>query len=258
MKKLCLFVALCLLTLSLGGFGGGVGTFSGVNSFPPTRGLAEPGNTYRVSCTAIDGNPCSMAISAGWLGTQAGDVLIYACGCTSTSAAADCSATAPSTGVTELNEITNGGTTGRMAFGWILIDSTNIAENVTCPGSGGAADATVGVMRLLRFPHPNLTIPDTPTTATGSSTDPNPAAITTTFDSTAIHIFCASAVNDGAVTSPAPYNTATATTANDTGTDMSIAVAGNTIIQAALHDPGAYGGWSSGQWICATVPTRRY
>ena len=124
-------------------------------------------------------------------------------------------------------------------------------------GSGNIADATVGVWSIFRGQDTSTPIDVTTTTATGSSTNPDPPSITPTSNDCMILAMSGSGVNDttpGTITS---YTTASnATRADDN--PMSVALAYRLLSGGAGsgENPAAWSGWSTGAWVSATVAIR--
>ena len=178
--------------------------FSMLPTDRPTRFNATAGAGVFANsvCTAIDGGDCSIVIATmdgitPFAAPDIGDVLLFVCACSSTSAAQDCAPTSV-TGATELTDQTNGATNMRLSTSYVVLTGTNMGESITCNGSGGAADATVGA--AMSFRPPDATQPDATTTiASGNSTNPNPGPITSATDVVRIVISCASANNDSAI-----------------------------------------------------------
>lgn len=97
----------------------------------------------------------------------------------------------------------------------------------------------------------------TPTTSSGSSTDPDGPAITTVTDGAWVISFAASEVHDLAVTAPTGYSNSVNGSASDTNS-ASAAGATKTIATAGAENPGAWTNWLTGTWGAITVAVRPY
>ena len=204
-------------------------------------------------------------VALGSLTTQGafpGDVAVVSCAGSSTSAANDPFPLAGPAGLTELVDTTNGATTARQSTSYVLATAANVGTAITCDGSGGAADATVGTSLVFRGVNQTTQIDLTTTTATGSSTNPDPASITPVTDSAVVVVSCSSGVSDASPGTVTNYATAApglqSANGNDTGTDQSLATTFRVLANAAAENAGAWSSWTTGQWVCATVALRPY
>lgn len=132
------------------------------------------------------------------------------------------------------------------------VDTSVAVDTGAAAGSGDAsaavAFALIGVDR---------TVPEdaTTTTAVGSSTNPNPPAITTVTAGAWVLVFASSLVSDASVTAPTNYVNQIDRNAADTA---SVTVGGATreIATPAAEDPGTWTTWSTGGWRAVTVAVR--
>ena len=220
------------------------------------RGLWLFGGT---SGTSINGGNVSLGTLTA-RGAYPGDVGVVACACSSTSAATDCFPGSPPTGLTEIADQTNGGTTARMSTSYVLATSANVGTTISCTGSGGSADATVGTILVVRGVDQTTQIDVMTTTASGNSTNPDAASITPITDSSILIDSCSSAVNDSSPGTVTNFATAApglqSNTANDTGTDQSIGMTSRVLANAGALNPAAWSAWSTAQWVCSTVALR--
>lgn len=226
-----------------------------------TRGSARFVNATSGSST--NGGDVSLGTYAS-LGTADQDHVVVVCACSSTSAGTDPMPLSPPSGLTELLDQTNSASTARMSTSSGFVTSTNAATTVSCHGSGGSTDATVGVMFVFRGVRQSGQ-PDLTTTNSGSGSSPVvfPGGVITPneFMSTTIEV-CSNSVNDSSIAGPAGglwLSSAPgfqAVTANDTGTDQSMAASATTQNKhghSVNYLVDNFGTWTSGTWVCATV-----
>ncbi|MCI0557473.1 MAG: hypothetical protein MN733_03180, partial [Nitrososphaera sp.] len=137
-----------------------------------------------------------------------------------------------------------------------VVDASNISTSIACTGSGGGSDATVGIMFAFRGMEP-IQITTTVNNSNGNSTNPDPPSVTSTMDSEGFVITCDSAVNDsspGTVTNyPTTIPGLRSVAVNESGTDMSMAMAWRVRPAAGAENPAAFSTWATGQWLCETI-----
>jgi hypothetical protein len=137
--------------------------------------------------------------------------------------------------------------------GWQRMGATP-DTTITCTGNADTGDSTAyGIVALRGVSRSTPPTAATTTTATASSTDPNPASITHTTAGCAVVVGALSTSNDAAITAPSTYATPGTFSggAND-GEDASIGIAYK-LAPAATEDPGTFGSWTTGLWQAATI-----
>jgi hypothetical protein len=123
--------------------------------------------------------------------------------------------------------------------------------------SGATTDSLCALSMVFRGVDTATPLDVAATTATGTSTNPDPAAIVPSSDDTCIVVGAGSGVGDGTITTISGYSTIVDTFASDTN-PTSIAscyliLTGNAGVS---QDPGAFGSWGSGSWGAHTVALR--
>lgn len=128
--------------------------------------------------------------------------------------------------------------------------------SVVGEGGGNANHCSVYGAMVFREVDPTTPMDATATSATGSTSNPNPPAITPTTNDAAVVIFATSNVFDASIAVPANYSGLVQSTGNDVN-DMSGAAAYRLGRSAGVsEDPAAFGTWSLGNWIAVTVALR--
>lgn len=122
-------------------------------------------------------------------------------------------------------------------------------------GSGNTANAMAVSLFCLRGVDFNTPEDATATTASGSSTNPNPPSITTVTNNAWVLAAASSRVDDGSVTAPTNYLSLTNASVSDTD-PASSAMSYRLIATAGAEDPAAYSGWLTGTWGAVTVAVR--
>lgn len=154
-------------------------------------------------------------------------------------------------GYTVIDEDVNSASTGRGALYYKISDGTETTATFTGDGSGtSSVGALVMVFRGVDTADP---FSATATTATGSSTNPAPAAITPDYPESASVVFAFSRVNDATITVPANYGNLVTVNAGADTNDVSLAAAWRGGRLAVAHTPGTFTGWSTGSWRAITV-----
>lgn len=125
-----------------------------------------------------------------------------------------------------------------------------------CLGTGDANDSTVALSMSLRGVDIDTPEDAAPTTATGSSTNPDSPSITTTINNAFNLSIAASGVSDATFTRPTGYsNQVDDEEAVDTN-DISGGITHNQVETAGAEDPGTWTGWSTGPWVAWSVAVR--
>lgn len=122
-------------------------------------------------------------------------------------------------------------------------------------GSGNTLHAMAVSLFCLRGVDFNTPEDATPTTASGSSTNPNPPSITTVTNNAWVLAAASSAVLDTSVTAPTNYINLTNAGATDDNPSSS-AMSSRLIATAGAEDPATYTSWSTGTWGAITVAVR--
>lgn len=153
---------------------------------------------------------------------------------------------------TEIFDVTN---TNRLRIAYKVFAAGETGPVVE--GSGNAADGLAVIFSIFRGQNTATPIDVAITSATGSSADPDPAAITPASDDCAIVVFAGSSSDDPNITSPTNY-----TEIEDRGiTETNSASASNAyrILSGgagASENPGTFTLWTTGAWVAATVAIR--
>ena len=252
-----LFLAFLLIAtsaLAQEGVGGGGFTLNG------------PGENWNYQITVLGGstggginsNDPTLSSATTLTGGE-NDIIISACLCTDTTAPATCTQSGPS-GIANLsNQVTNGTGVGRFTVYYTVITNGNKGTGVTCTNPGSNSGGTTATQILLRGADPVNITDATTANATGSSTNPNPASITTVRDSAAVVIACGSVVSDTTPGDSTNYATATPgkQTLNQADTNPgTTTMTWRVVPAAAAEDPAAFSSWSTGTWACSTVALR--
>jgi hypothetical protein len=159
----------------------------------------------------------------------------------------------PSTsGYTPINNVTSGTQQTRV---WRKIMGATPDTNVIINGTGQPQDAHTVVALILRGVEQSQPEDTVSTTASGSSTNPDNPAITTTFNQVWVLAFASSAVNDATITAPSGYINQTNIAQSDTNPSTT-AVATKEIATPATENPASWTNWATGTWGCITVAVR--
>jgi hypothetical protein len=122
-------------------------------------------------------------------------------------------------------------------------------------GTTASTDACAALGYALRGV--DLTTPEdaAPTTANGSSTNPDAASITTVTNGAYGLAFAGSQVIDGSISPPSGWGNQVDISAND---DQNLTVAGATLLHgvAGAVNPASWTTWSSGVWVAWNVAAR--
>lgn len=190
-------------------------------------------------------------VTLTFTGSPAADDVVYVGAAVGTSGV-----TAPTISTAGYVDIANDGLTRPNSISTIFRKKlTGAATTVTIVGSGAPQDTTVAVAIVLRGVNLSTHEDATPTQASGSSTNPDAASITTVTDNAWVLDFAFSPVNDAAVTAPSGY-TAQANAANTDANPISGAVASKEKTTAGAENPGTYTAWLTGAWNTFTVAVR--
>lgn len=109
---------------------------------------------------------------------------------------------------------------------------------------------------VLRGVDTSTPIDATTTTASATSTNPDPASITTVTNGAWVLACAASLVADTSVTAPSGYSNQTDIDSNALTADVTIGVASKEITTAGAENPASWTTWSSAAWKTATVALR--
>jgi len=158
---------------------------------------------------------------------------------------------APGTGYTQ---IALGGAASRFGV-WIKKMSSSPDASVLCRGNSVTSAAVAYGCYVFRGVDGTTPQDATATTATGISTNPNPASITTVTDAAWVLAFGNGNVNDATPGTISGYSNQYNTTANDT---EPITVAGATLEKATAgaENPAAWSSWADSEWYTVTVALR--
>jgi hypothetical protein len=123
--------------------------------------------------------------------------------------------------------------------------------SVTFTGDGSGTSSVAAFAHVISGADYDDTV--SPTTATGSSTDPNPAAITPDENNSAVVALAFSRVNETAVTAPTNYNDLTFALGGSDTNDVSLAGAWRDGRSSGVsEDPAAFTAWATGSWRTVT------
>jgi hypothetical protein len=250
-KRLILALVLCCSVLpSYANFGT---NYHGLNTTYPKDFIILGGT----SGGGINANDPNLGAATA-IGAQDNDIVVASCHCTqSTTAPATCAFSGPA-GLTTPVNITSG--VGRLNVAYYVVTSANKATALVCTNPGANTGGTVAEVIALRGVDPLNPTDATPTTATGSSTNPNPPSIVPGHDSSGVVVACSSLVSDTTPGDVTNYATATPgkQTFNQTDTQPgSGAITWRKVAVAASEDPVAFSSWTTGAWACATLALRR-
>lgn len=127
--------------------------------------------------------------------------------------------------------------------------------SVSVTGDGNASDAAAAIALVFRGVD-NTTVSDqTPTTTTGSSTNPDAPSITTVTNNAAVVACAASRVNDVSITGPSGYSNAQQRNGNDTN-PITVGVAWKAITPPGAENPPSWTAWNTGEWSAASIVLR--
>lgn len=126
---------------------------------------------------------------------------------------------------------------------------------VVIAGSGSASDGGAAVAHALRGVNRWTPEDTTPTTATGSSTNPDPPSITTLTNKAWVFAFAASRTADGSVTAPTGYANQVDVSTGESNAAMA-AGATKEVTAAGAEDPAAWTSWTTGLWATVSVAVR--
>lgn len=128
--------------------------------------------------------------------------------------------------------------------------------SVTLDASSGS-DRQVGAICIVLRNYAPAIVDATPTEASGTSTNPNPAAITTVSSNALIIVNALSTVNDSSVTAPSGYSNAISVNRDgDGGNNLTMAMATSVLESPGTVDPPSWTNWSSGSWRTITLAMR--
>lgn len=131
-------------------------------------------------------------------------------------------------------------------------------STVVLPASGAANDAGVAGCIVLRNVHTNVLGATTTTAGPTASTNPNPAAITTTADNSIVIAIAVSTSNDAAPGTVTNYTVFSSAGLNVSGVDGSTSAARRLIATSGTaEDPPAWSAWTTGTWKTATLEVLR-
>jgi len=179
------------------------------------------------------------------VGVQQGDV-VYVC------SGIDGTATVATSNYVPIANVTS---TAQEVRVWRKVMGAAPDTSVTINGTGQPQDAHAVVALILRDVELSQPEDVTPTTATGSSTNPDNPAITTTFNKAWVLAFASSRVNDSAITAPSGYTNQTSANISDTNPSTT-AVATREITVPGVEDPASWTDWATGTWGAITVAVR--
>jgi hypothetical protein len=174
------------------------------------------------------------------------DDVVYVC------SGIDGTATIATSGYTPINNATSVNQQTRV---WRKIMGATPDTSVTINGTGQPQDAHTVVALILRGVETTQPEDATPTTASGSSTNPNNPAITTVFNRAWVLTFASSEVNDTTITAPSGYTNQTNIAVSDTNPSTT-AVATKEITPPGVEDPPSWTNWAAGDWAAITVAVR--
>lgn len=160
-------------------------------------------------------------------------------------------------GYTLIDENVNSASTGRSALYYKFMTSTP-DTSATFTGDGDANSSVGALAMVFRGVDTSTPIDVAATAATGSSTNPDPPAITAPATAEAVvAVFAFSRVNDAAITAPTNYSDITIANAGGDTNDVSLAAAwrGGFCIGEA-ENPAAFTNWSTGSWRAISVVLR--
>jgi len=174
------------------------------------------------------------------------DDVVYVC------SGIDGTPTIATSGYTAIANVTS---SNQQTWVWRKIMGATPDASVTINGTGQPQDAHTVVALILRGVEVTQPEDATPTTASGSSTNPNNPAITTVFNRAWVLAFASSEVNDTSITAPSGYTNQTDIAVSDTNPSTT-AVATKEITPPGVEDPPSWTDWASGTWGAITVAVR--
>ena len=152
-------------------------------------------------------------------------------------------------------EIASSNASGAAQGVWYKIVGETPDDTIICYGTGNADDAGVYVAHVLRGVDTSHVADTIATTATGSSTNPDPAAIVTVTDSVWVVVCGGSIVGDNSPGTITNYTNNVYIGASDVNS-YSAAACTRQIASAGSEDPGAWNSWDAGVWRVYTVAIR--
>lgn len=138
---------------------------------------------------------------------------------------------------------------------WRKVMGSSPDTTVVCQGGGNAADAVAYCSLVLRGVDTSTPEDATTTTATGSSTNPDPPSITTVKSGAWVLALSSSVVNDTTPGTITNYVNTVSSTATDTN-PFTTAGATRSIAAPGAENPAAWSTWSTGVWFAASVAVR--
>jgi hypothetical protein len=138
---------------------------------------------------------------------------------------------------------------------WRKIMGSTPDTSVEIEGGGSAATATRAIYVALSGVDQTSPEDVTPTTANGSSTNPNAPAIVSVTDGAVILAFASSRVADTSITAPSGMSNGLSGSTSDTDAST-IGRATFSQTTAGSYDPASWTGWNSGTWGAATIAVR--
>ena len=164
-------------------------------------------------------------------------------------------ATITTSGYTQLSSTDSGAAPNMRVITAYKIMGGTPDTSIDFTGNGVATDTLAAVAQWFSGVDATTPIDQTTTTATGSSTNPDPPSITTVTDG-AIVIACAGgAINDASVTAPSTYTHIDSWNSNGTN-DVTAAMASKIIASHGAENPATYTTWSNSKWATATIALR--
>ncbi len=191
------------------------------------------------------------------LGGGETDTVIWGCFCTDTAAPATCDLSGPAGAALLVNQTAGN---GRLKVYLVQGTNANKGTSITCTNPGSNSGGTTAAE--LAFRGADLLFLDATTTTSGptTSTNPDPASITTVSDNAAVIAICASNISD---TTPGDISGGYATAApgkqtlNQADTNPgTIAMTWRNVAAMGTENPGAFSSWGSAAWACGTVALR--
>jgi len=128
-------------------------------------------------------------------------------------------------------------------------------SNVQVAGNGSTYTPTNAIAYVLRGVNTSNVLDQTSVWVTDSGSSPNPTSITTQTDKAWVFAVGSISIFDATAGSIANYSNNYSTSTNETYDD-SLAAATKEVSPAGSENPGTWGGWSAGSWICFTIAIR--
>ena len=138
---------------------------------------------------------------------------------------------------------------------WYKVMEATPNTSVVCSGGGNNADASSWACWVLSGVDAAVLDQTTTTAGPTTSTNPNPASITTQTVDAWVLAMAGSAVSDAAVGTISGYTNHINANRNETN-DLSTAGATFENPEADAEDPGAWSAWASGAWYALTAALR--